>query len=797
MGSVSEAEKKTLADLEWEQVEQAVAERCHGPLRDRLALKLGETFEDTERALAESKEAWQLLDRGEALPLEGITHIEPSLRHLEREGVLDGLAPRDIRSSLRGAAALRRFLGQRKVMVPFLDRACSVDPTLDGLEDEIGMSIGDDGSVLDSASVELAHLREEVANLRGRIVRKLEELIQKRSAILQDSFYTTREGRYVLPVRADAHERFHGIVHGSSASGATIFVEPRELVERGNRLKMAQAELDREERRILAAVCDLVRQYVPQLRAAAEALDHADLRAASAKLALDLGAHFMELSEAPKISLRGARHPLLVLGGVDVIANDVDLAGGEALVISGPNAGGKTVALKMLGLAALMTRAGLPFPADEGSVCGFFSPVHAAVGDEQSLARSLSTFSAHLVTLSSILEQAGERVLVLLDELAGATDPEAGAALACAIVKNLVDAGAAVAVTTHYEALKAVAAERDDMRNAAVGFDFENMAPTFRMTMGVPGGSNALEIARRYGIPGDVVEEARRILPEHSRNFETLVAKLESATQAALQEQEGLELERAQLGKTRAKLDLRREALDAREARGLSQEAMRLVDKVRQVQRKLDAAKKALREDASAEAVTSAEVATREGGEVLGKLDAERLALEPEPIETADLDSETLRVGDRVWVQRLRSVAEVVEAATRGRVRVSAGMMKLWVDVSDLRGLKQATATAATKAPETAVSGERPAARRAIRTGDNTLDVRGLRADDAVAMAEAFLDQMYGAAEPCAFILHGVGSGALRDAIHEHLSRDNTYVEGFRAATQEEGGPQVTVVSLK
>jgi len=793
---VSEAEKKTLADLEWEQVEQAVAERCHGPLRNSLVLELGETFEDTERALAESREAWQFLDRGEPLPLEGISRIEPSLQHLEREGVLDGVALRDVRSSLRAAAALRRFLGQRKALAPFLDRACSIDPTLDGLEDEIGISIGDDGSVLDSASVELAHLREEMGNLRGRIVRKLEELIQKRSAILQDAFYTTREGRYVLPVRADAHERFHGIVHGSSASGATIFVEPRELVERGNRLKMAQAELDREERRILAAVSDLVRQYVPQLRAAAEALDHADLRVASAQLAVDLGARFVELSEAPKIALRGARHPLLVLRGVDVVPNDIDLAGGEALVISGPNAGGKTVALKMLGLAALMTRAGLPFPSDEGSVCGFFSPVLAAVGDEQSLARSLSTFSAHLVTLSSILEQAGERVLVLLDELAGATDPEAGAALACAIAKSLVEAGASVAVTTHYEALKALAAERDDMRNAAVGFDFENMAPTFRMNTGVPGGSNALDVARRYGIPRDVVEEARRILPEHSRSFETLVAKLETATQAALQEQEALERERAQLKEAEAKLDLRRDALKAREARGLSQEATRLVDQVRQVQQKLDAAKKALRETESAEAVISAQAATRDGGELLGKLDAHRLTLEPEPIETAELDPETLSVGDHVWVQRLRSVAEVVEAATRGRVRVSAGMMKLWVDISDLRGLKHALA-GATEAPQSAVSGQRPAAKRAIRTGDNTLDVRGLRADDAVAMAEAFLDRMYGAAEPCAFILHGVGSGALREAIHEHLSRDSTYVEGFRPATQEEGGPQVTVVSLK
>ena len=487
---MSDAERKTLADLEWDQIERAVADRCRGPFGEGLSLQLAESFEETERALAEAREAWTLLHRDDPLPLEGICEIAPSLQHLEREGVLDGGALRDIRMTLRASAELRRFLGQRKDTVPYLHRACAIDPTLDGLEEEVGMSIGDDGSILDSASAELAHLREEVGNLRARIIRKLEDLIQKRSAILQDSFYTIREGRYVLPVRTDAHERFHGIVHGSSASGATIFVEPRELVERGNRLKMAQGELEREERRILVALSDLVRQYVPQLRAAAEALNHADLRGASAQLAVDLRAHFVELCEEPRISLRAARHPSLVLGGIDVVPNDIELVGGEALVISGPNAGGKTVALKMLGLAALMTRAGLAVPVEEGSVCGFFSPVLAAVGDEQSLARSLSTFSAHLVTLRSVLEQAGERVLVLLDELAGATDPEAGAALACAIVRTLVERGSAVAVTTHYEALKALAAEREDMHNAAVGFDFDQMAPTFRMTMGVPGGSN-------------------------------------------------------------------------------------------------------------------------------------------------------------------------------------------------------------------------------------------------------------------------------------------------------------------
>jgi DNA mismatch repair protein MutS2 len=791
---VNEAEHKTLADLEWEQVEQAVADRCQGPLREKLVLPLAESFEETARALAESKEAWGLLERSEPLPLEGLCDIASSLRHLEREGALDGVALRDIRLTLRAASALRRFLGQRKESAPYLHRACTIDPTLDSLEEELGLSIGEDGSILDSASAELAQLREEAGNLRARIIRRLEDIIQKRSAILQDSFYTIREGRYVLPVRADAHERFHGIVHGTSASGATIFVEPRELVERGNRLKMAQSELEREERRILAALSDLVRQYVAQLGAAADALNHADLRNASAHLAVDLHACFVELCEEPRIALREARHPLLVMRGIEVVPNDLELAGGAALVISGPNAGGKTVALKMLGLAALMTRAGLPVPVEEGSVCGFFSPVLAAVGDEQSLARNLSTFSAHLVTLQGVLEQAGERVLVLLDELAGATDPEAGAMLACSIVNTLVERKAAVAVTTHYEALKALAAERAEMHNAAVGFDFDEMAPTFRMTMGVPGSSNALEVARRYGIPAEIIDEARRMLPEHSRSFETLVAKLEAATKASQREQSDLQEERAKVAEERAKLDVRRKELKAREAKGLGVEAQRLVDRVRQLQQRLEQAKKALRARPEAEAVAEASEVLTDGGVLLGDIDARRLALEPKPIETTALQPDAVRVGDRVWVDRLRSIADVIEGPTRGKVRVSAGMMKLWVDVTDLSALKHASKPASR---EPKVSGAHPKSRRAVRTADNTLDVRGLRADEAVALAEAFLDRMYGAAEPTAYIVHGIGSGALRDALHQHLSSDDTYVEAFRPAEQDEGGLSVTVVSLK
>lgn len=792
---MNDVEHKTLADLEWEEVERAVADRCHGPLRESLSLELAESFDETARALAESEEAWKLLDRDDPMPLEGIRDIARSLQHLEREGVLDGPALKDIRTTLRAAAALRRFLAERKASTPFLHRVCAIDPTLDELDEELGVSIGDDGSILDSASPELGRLRQEVANLRARIIRRLEDVIVKRSAILQDSFYTIREGRYVLPVRADAHERFHGIVHGSSASGATIFVEPRELVERGNRLKMAQAELEREERRILALLSELVGQYVPQLRAAAQALDHADLRNASARLAIDLRARFVDLCEEPRISLRAARHPLLVMRGLEVVPNDLELSGRQALVISGPNAGGKTVALKMLGLAALMTRAGLPVPADEGSVCGFFNPVLAAVGDEQSLARNLSTFSAHLVTLVSVLERAGERVLVLLDELAGSTDPEAGAALACAIVKTLVERGAAVAVTTHYEALKALAAERPDMRNAAVGFDFDQMAPTFRMKIGVPGGSNALDVARRYGIAESIVEDARQMLPEHARSFEALVANLEAATRSATEEHTALRAEREAARQEREALEARRQALAAREAKTLGQEAQQLVDQVRKLQGDLDRAKRALRARPEREQVVAADEAMRDAGAVLGELDAHRRSLEPTPVQTVAIDPEALQVGDRVWVERLRSTAEIVEGPARGKVRVAAGMMKLWVDVGDLRAIEKASEPRA-KEPAP-VSGSHPKPPRAVRTSDNTLDVRGLRAEEAIALVETFLDRMYGAAEPIAYVVHGVGSGALRDSIRDLLSRQDAYVADFREASQDEGGPQVTVVSLR
>jgi DNA mismatch repair protein MutS2 len=273
------------------------------------------------------------------------------------------------------------------------------------------------------------------------------------------------------------------------------------------------------------------------------------------------------------------------------------------------------------------------------------------------------------------------------------------------------------------------------------------------------------------------------------------VAKLDAATKAALAEQAALHDERAKLGQERVKLDARREELAARAAKGLGREAQKLVEQLKDLHRRLDQAKKSLRERSEADSIAEASAVSSEAAELLAEVDRQRASLEPEPVETAQLDPEAVGVGDRVWVERLRSTAEVIEGPARGKVRVAAGMMKLWVDLSDLRGLKQS----ANRAPKetAAVTATQVRAQRSVRTNDNTLDVRGLRPDEAVSLAEAFLDRMYGAAESSAFIVHGIGSGALRAAIHEHLARDAAYVEEFRQATQDEGGPQVTVVSLK
>ncbi|MEZ4259005.1 MAG: endonuclease MutS2 [Polyangiaceae bacterium] len=792
---------KTRSDLEWDRILEALASRCASEAGRALArdLPFASSREETRALLAEAAEATDLLRDGEPLPEAPLADVSGALDRVGASGVLAGPEIREIAKALDAARALRRFLVARKSRLPALHGACSTDPTLDALADELGGCFDADGSLSDRASPRLKELRGEYQASRQRMLARLEDLMTRYEGILRDRFVTEREGRYVLPVRSDAHERFPGIVHGTSSSGGTLFLEPRAVIGMGNRMKVLEAEVEREEAAVYTRLSESIGDALPSVIAAVEALARADVRAASARLAVDARLAFAQVTDTPTIAMKNARHPMLVLEGGDVVPSDLGISARRALVVSGPNAGGKTVALKAMGLAALMVRAGLPVAADPGSAVGIFEVVLTDVGDDQSMTKSLSTFSAHVQNLAAILEDTHEGALVLLDELAGGTDPREGEALAAGMLDSLTARGGAVVVTTHYEGLKALALGDPRFENASMGFDIATMSPTFRLAMGIPGSSSALAVARRFGLPGIVIERAERFLTREDVQFETVVQKLHderAATELARSAAEERERQAAEL-----KAELERELRDQREReqRTLSKEAEELLRSVRAAREELRQAHARLRsKKLDAAGAREAERAIdRAAAKIAVGGSLEPLLGRDEAAPAQFVEEGQLKPGMRVYVARIRAEAEVLDLLPDGSVRVQAGAMKLTLPVSDLRA-------AAPRAQEPRRAGARDGGKPvaataplevAIQTSDNTCDMRGMRTDDAVSMAISFLDRAVGTGLRVCFLVHGHGTGALKEAIRREL-RSSKYVSHFRAGGPGEGGDGVTLAWL-
>lgn len=766
--------------------------------------------EDTRRLLAEAREAHELLAAGEPLPIGALTDTEAAIGRVGANGVLGPQEIRELGKALEAARVLRRFLSLRRSRAPSLHAACSTDPTLDGLAEELQAAFDADGTLSDRASPRLKELRSEYHAARARMYARLEDLMTRYEGILQDRFVTEREGRYVVPVRSDAHERFPGIVHATSASGATLFVEPRAVIPMGNRLKVLEAEVQREEIAIYTQLSARIGDQLSSVVAAVAALARADVRAATARLATEIHLEFPELTDDARLELKSARHPLLLLDTLGdasadldaVVPSDLAIAARRATIVSGPNAGGKTVALKTMGLTALMVRAGLPVPCAGGSTVGIFEVVLTDVGDDQSLSKSLSTFSAHVTNLARILGDTMPGALVLLDELAGGTDPREGEALAAGMLDSLTARGGAVVVTTHYEGLKALALADDRFENASMGFDLASMSPTFRLAQGIPGSSSALAVARSFGLPGTVIERAERFLSREDVQFESVVQKLnderaalELARAAATQrEAEAADLGRRLEGELRAARD--------RDQRHLSKEAEALLGAVRRAREELREVQARLRSKKL---------------DVPGARDAERTLdriaaqvaiggpLEPllgrSETEHEPLDERGPKKGDRVYVPRIRAEADVLELLPGGIARVQAGPLKLTVDTHELRAsAPQHESESRRKAAR--AQGEKPAGREPsgletpVQTADNTCDLRGLRADDAVSLAVTFLDRSLNESRRTCFLLHGHGTGALKEAIRREL-KASPYVRFFRAGLPGEGGDGVTIAWLQ
>jgi len=638
-----------------------------------------------------------------------------------------------------------------------------------------------------------------VNDARRELLARLAALMNRHKDVLRDEYYAERDGRYVLPVRADAHYRLPGIVLGSSASGATLYVEPQEVSEQGNRLSLAEAEVERELARVLAKLSASVALLADAVARALDACLEADVLSAIATWAAEARASVPELVEEPRFELVAMRHPLLVEPGRHAVANDLVLCAGGALVVSGPNAGGKTVALKCLGLAAWLARAGFPLPADPSSRIGWFDPVLTDVGDDQSLVQSLSTFSGHVQQLCAILQHARPGALVLLDEVAAGTDPEEGSVLAAAVIERLVDGGAAVAVTTHYERLKELAASSERIENASVGFDLDTLTPTFELAIGTPGASSALAVARRLGMPEDVVSRAEALLPEPSRQRERLLEQLAADRRAAEVAREVALRQAAEQSELTRNLELEQQRMRERERARVVAQVRELEADLLRARSEIAQARQRMREGkldrAGLREVENAVSRAAAPATLSGALAVRQIAADsPRARAAAEAD---LAPGRAVRLSRLGLSAEVLERPARGQVRVRAGSLKLTVQLGDLELAESPPIKRAARKP----AQDRRAALRMlgthvpVRTRENTLDLRGVRVEEALERVDTFLDRLLSAGEPAGYVLHGHGTGALKAAVREHLTLSKL-VDRARPADSEDGGDAFTVLWL-
>ncbi|MFT3693178.1 MAG: Smr/MutS family protein [Kofleriaceae bacterium] len=664
-----------------------------------------------------------------------------------------------------------------------------------------------DGRLVDHASDELGGLRRAVTSLKQTLEKRMDSLLsdERYSVYLQDSYYTQREDRYVLPVRTDGKGFVRGIVHGTSQSGQTLFIEPEEIVDLNNRLKLAEAEVAAEERRIYIKFSGWIAEEADGFARSLGAAEVLDVICAAAIMADDTVGAEPVLDESPRVGLLHARHPLMLLAERRCVANDITVDAGQTLVISGPNAGGKTVALKVVGLAALMARAGLHLTAESGSVMGWFHDVVTDIGDAQNLDKDLSTFSGHVVNLRELLSTASPGMLVLIDEIAVGTDPDQGAALAQSVLEQLAVKGVTGLVSTHYDRLKTLGAGGNPaFANASVGFDMEKLEPTFKLHLGSPGSSGALAVATRMGISKDVVERARELMGEQGTKVEDLLAnvadqrrRLEQERAALLAELEAAESERHTTIQHRDRANARFE----KELRRVHGEAL---SALRAARRDIDEIRKDLRAkaDLNLEDVREAtRKLTTPGGEV-AKHEPKR-KLPPGTPATV----ESLVVGAPVIVPKLGR-CEVVSPPHDGKVEVRLGMIRALVPIEDVLMDSHRAARAAERERERAVEDEKPVqgivlvdgvpagGKATGRTIESTIDVRGQRVDEAVAAVDQFLDESLLAARDTAWVVHGHGTGALRAAVREHLSAHKG-IDKFRAGEPNEGGDGVTVAFLK
>jgi DNA mismatch repair protein MutS2 len=770
----------TLEALDWAVIREALGERCLTP-RGR-AIAMADTFAQTPqtalRWLSEVKELWLLDNEGEHPPISALHDIEDVAYRAAKGEVLE---PHELMAagiSLGAMARLSQWVNGRTKAIPLLvELASGIDIDiflLRNLEDSFDAS----GELSDTHYPDLRQIRSRMDQLKATVRERLNQLLNDPTMddAFHDRYITDRSGRLVIPVRVSARKRL-GIVHDTSQSGETAFVEPSIVVDQQNEIKQLEAELRRTVARILAEISREVGQAHSEIASSLAAATQIDLAQARARLGIALNGTIPSIGTQGQAHIVEARHPVLTLRGLDVIPNTLIVDDTHSgVVLTGPNAGGKTITLKSIGLMAMMVRAGLPIPASDGARVDWFSPIIAVVGDQQDVSEDLSTFSSHLVGLRSAIETAAPGALILLDEIGIGTDPAQGAALAAAVIEHIVSSGARAIVTTHYTEIKKLAAEHPQM--TLMGAVFADGRPTFRMEPGRVGRSHALAVARHMGLPEPVIQRARALLDTEARRMDDLLTQVESEREellilrAALEDaQRASDFERSRIAERETKLNARRDREDARD-----REAFR--DRLTAVETDIKAKMKELQ----------AAPDMRSAAKLLDDVKQHRADAQSTDPPLPQADTHPLSPGDRV---------KLLNLGTHGTVESTKGD-QIVVDVRgkhmrlDRAGLRYAPANKP-KPPARITEGSVSRSPDGVRTEGNTLDLRGMRVEEALEAVEDFLVTLSLSDHGCGYLLHGHGTGALKSALRRWLP-STRYGKKWRVGGADEGGDAFTVV---
>ncbi len=782
---------KVLKTLEFDKIKELLKQYAASALGHAKvsALIPSVEFEEITSLHEETDEAMTILRLKGHAPLGGIFDIRP---HVKRAQIGSMLSPSEfiqVASTIRASRKMTLFVDElleEEVEIPLLQEKMGTVIPLPHLEQDIRKVVDENGEILDTASETLRSIRTQLRANEGRIREKLERMIRSSNAqkMLSDAIITIRNDRYVIPVKQEYRGQYGGIIHDQSSSGQTLFIEPEAIVQLNNQLRELRLKEQTEIEKILLELTESVQESGEELLLIVSVLSDIDFMFTKAKFGRSIKGSKPKINNERRFKLNKARHPLLPID--EAVANDIEL-GNEfsSIVITGPNTGGKTVTLKTLGLTSLMAQSGLPIPALDGSEVGVFRTIYADIGDEQSIEQSLSTFSSHMVNIVDILKKVDHESLVLFDELGAGTDPQEGAALAISILDEVHATGARVVATTHYPELKAYGYNREGVVNASVEFSVETLSPTYKLLLGVPGRSNAFEISKRLGLTDSVIHRAKSHIGTDSKEVENMIASLEDSRRQGERELE----EAHELLRQAEKMhkDMQKQMMEYYEKKDTlyekaQQKAAEVVEKAK------TEAEQVIKDLRKMQQEKSAEIKEHE------LIQAKKQLEEATPkLKTSGLKKKTtqasleLKPGDEVKVLSFDQKGHLIERVSAKEWQVQMGIMKMKVKESDLEFIQtqqkvETKPMATVKGKDFHVSLE--------------LDLRGERYENALSRVEKYIDDALLAGYPRVSIIHGKGTGALRQGVQEYL-KNHRSVKSIRFGDAGEGGTGVTVVQFK